>query len=291
MSETAEIINDGAGEAATVIPVEDTARRMGWKPKEEYKGAPDRWKPADEFVRYGLEQLPVAQERLRVLDERYARDVGNLQKQVKEIGDVLKETLEFNSRSEQRAYERAMKDLEAKRAVAVAHADTETFNQTQAEIDALNKEAKKVSEAVKVEKTDAQNQPTIDPYVHVWLADNPWYSANIEMGATAETLHKVVAKEKPNLSMKENLAEVRAKIVKMFPEHFENSRRSQPSAVSEGEGGAAQRGAKRKKGYADLPEDAKRICDKYVKTLPPDPKTKKPYTREDYCAVYFKDEE
>lgn len=31
------------------------AQEMGWRPKEEFKGAPDQWKPADQFIRDGHE--------------------------------------------------------------------------------------------------------------------------------------------------------------------------------------------------------------------------------------------
>lgn len=34
-------------------PVEQLARDIGWTPKDQFKGDPDQWKPADEFIRTG----------------------------------------------------------------------------------------------------------------------------------------------------------------------------------------------------------------------------------------------
>ena len=35
--------------------VEELAQRMGWKPKEQFRGDPDKWRPADEFILQGHE--------------------------------------------------------------------------------------------------------------------------------------------------------------------------------------------------------------------------------------------
>ena len=36
-----------------VDPYESEAREQGWKPKEEYEGDPEKWRPAKEFVERG----------------------------------------------------------------------------------------------------------------------------------------------------------------------------------------------------------------------------------------------
>jgi uncharacterized membrane protein YqaE (UPF0057 family) len=36
----------------------DKATKMGWTPKTEFRGDPDKWRPADEFVERGENMLP-----------------------------------------------------------------------------------------------------------------------------------------------------------------------------------------------------------------------------------------
>ena len=36
-----------------IDPYESQAREQGWKPKEEYEGDPNKWRPAKEFVERG----------------------------------------------------------------------------------------------------------------------------------------------------------------------------------------------------------------------------------------------
>jgi hypothetical protein len=46
------------------------ATGMGWVPKDKFRGNPDLWKPAAEFVRRGREILPIVQKRERDLREK-----------------------------------------------------------------------------------------------------------------------------------------------------------------------------------------------------------------------------
>src|SRR3990167_4165256 len=60
-------------ETPAVREVEAKAREMGWKPKDEYKDDPDKWRPADEFLRRGEEILPFVQKENRRLKERLSK--------------------------------------------------------------------------------------------------------------------------------------------------------------------------------------------------------------------------
>src|SRR5687768_16654653 len=51
------------------VPVEDKARRMGWRPRAEYGGDPTRWVDAETFVRRGDEILPFVQANNRKLEQ------------------------------------------------------------------------------------------------------------------------------------------------------------------------------------------------------------------------------
>lgn len=284
MTEEVEQIDDAAASAANgeeASSVEDAARRMGWRPKEEYRGDPEKWRPADEFVERGLNELPVLRDRYRKLDEKYAKDVGDLKNQVKEMGEVLSEFREFASKGEERAYQRAMRELVAKRDAAVMHADTETFKATQAEIDSLNDSVRQTVKEHKKEevKQPAQTAQAVDPYVEQWVSENSWFTSSKMLKNAAVAFHTALLEDSPGLSLRENLAMVREEVMKRFPEKFENKRRSAPAAVSDGGSADTSRRGKGK-GYNDLPPDAKAACDRFVKTIPG-------FTKDSYVKQYF----
>src|ERR1700749_5032130 len=112
----------------------ERARRLGWRPQEEYSGRRE-WVPADKFIETAENELPVLRENLRRLDSLYTKDVGSLKNELSEVKQVLTDFREFASGAERRAYEKAKRELIEKRDVAVAHADTETFKQVNAEIE------------------------------------------------------------------------------------------------------------------------------------------------------------
>src|ERR1700761_8071241 len=101
MSDTDTETNAGPDPA-----IVDRAKRLGWRPQEEYSGRRE-WVPAEKFIEVAETELPVLRQNFRKLDETYVKDVGQLKTELAEVKDVLKDFREFASRGEQRAYERA----------------------------------------------------------------------------------------------------------------------------------------------------------------------------------------
>src|SRR5437660_12303101 len=59
--------------------VEQRARRMGWVPKEQWRGdGGAQWMPADEFVRRSEESFPILRERNEKLDQRLSATENEL---------------------------------------------------------------------------------------------------------------------------------------------------------------------------------------------------------------------
>jgi hypothetical protein len=263
-----------AGGTPTVAPETiERARRLGWRPQEEYNGRRE-WVPADKFIETAENELPVLRENLRRLDNLYTKDVGALKTELTEVKQVLTDFREFATRGEQRAYERARKELEDKRDVAVAHADTESFKAAQKELDELDKTAKPkpVETATEKPKIDVP-----DPAITSWIGENPWFTTDSEMMAYAKSQDQYLMQTKAGLSIAERLAMVRERTKKEFPDKFGNPRRESASTVAEPGGQTAA--PKKGKTYADLPPEAKAACDKFVRTIPG-------FKREDYVKDY-----
>lgn len=264
--------HDTTQQTPQVAPeITERARRLGWRPQEEYSGRRE-WVPADKFIETAENELPVLRENLRRLDNLYTKDVGSLKNELSEVKQVLTDFREFSTRAEQRAYEKAKRELLEKRDVAVAHADTETFKQIDKEIDELDKSVKPPTPEKK-----ADTPPAPDPAITSWIAENPWFTTDATMMAYAKSQDQFLMAAKPGLSVAERLADVKERTKKEFPDKFGNPKREQASSVAEP--GAQTAPRKKGKTYDDLPAEAKAACDKYVKQIPG-------YKREDYVKDY-----
>lgn len=270
MSDT-EVVDGGTQDAGQAPEVVERARRLGWRPQEEYSGRRE-WVPAEKFIETAEKELPVLRENLRRLDNTYTKDVGALKNELSEVKQVLADFREFSTRAEQRAYDKAKRDLEEKRDVAVAHADTETFKVAQRELDELDKTAKPKPVTEPEKKIDAP-----DPAITSWIGDNPWFTTDPEMMAYAKSQDQYLMQTKSGLSIAERLAMVKDRTKKEFPDKFGNPKRELASSVAEP--GAQTPPRKKGKSYDDLPPEAKTACDKFVRTIPG-------YKREDYVKEY-----
>lgn len=241
----------GAEAAPQELPAEDRALTMGWVPLEQFKGDPSRWVDAETFVKRGEEFLPF----LKAANKRLEKELDTVKKSVKEFA-------EFHSKTEARAYERAMRDLEARQAAATEAGDVEAVREITQEIVTLGKDVKAPTDEA------AEAKALLDS----WIAENSWYTKDAVMRGAAFAIADELAAE--GIKDGAQLAEVAKRIKAEFPHKFENAKRREPGAV-EGSTQAVKRG----KGRADLPADARAAMDRWVK--------QGLITEAQYCKDYF----
>lgn len=229
--------------------VEDRARRMGWAPKDQFKGDPSKWVDADRFVERGETEIPLLRAQVR-----------NLEKGIRDFA-------QYHSQVEHRTYERAKRELEAKANEAKQSLDFDAYESARNDLSQL--------EATKPQPVQPPQAHENPEFSH-WADRNQWYGRDRELTAYAESIGAYVRQTNPDIQGQDFLDAVAAKVRKEFPNRFENPRRSAPSAVERApEGGKRGNG----KGYNDLPGDAKSACDRYVKLGV--------LTREQYLKDYF----
>lgn len=246
MSEEPEVVEVEAG-AEPEQTVEERALGMGWTPKEEFKGRPERWIDAETFVKRGEEFLPILQANNKAL----ARETEASKKELAELRKSVSEMREFYSKSEERAYQKAVRDLQSQLEDAAANGDVEGVKAVTKEITALEKEASAKP------KDGPQDEPDV---LKAWKAENAWFKPDTVMGKAAAA----VADELISKGMKDPadyLPEVTKRMKAEFPEKFENPRRREPGAV-EGGASAPRKGGKTR---SDLPPEARSMMDKWVK--------------------------
>lgn len=268
MSQTETL--DHHGEGAT--DAESRARRLGWVPKEEFRGDPDKHRSAEDFLERGETMLPL----LKRDNDRLHEGMTKLERRLEEQSRTFTQYVEFASKGEERAYKRALAELEAKRDAAIETADVTGAKQAQRQIDELNKDA---AAAPKPETRTEQPATQLDPVIQTWIAENDWFNKSASLRAYTTEVFGEMESRFPGKSKSELLADAKQKTMERFPDKFGvNPKREGASTVNE----PSSNGAPRKKAgrtYDDLPAEAKKACDKFVRTIPK-------YTREDYCKIY-----
>lgn len=246
-------------------PADVRARRMGWTDKEEFKGDPAKWVDAETFVKRGEEILPIVQHQNKVLEAALRKAEG----EIKDFRKTLTEYKNFADKAEQRSYERALRDLEAQQAEAVAAGDVQAVRDITKEIAGLDKEVRSDTPA-------HPNGWTTDyaDAVDAFKAENSWFETDRSMTAWAKAMDAELAAE--GTEAKARLKQLAKLAREEFPHKFKNPARDAPGAVEGGRMGAARGGAKT---WADLPADAKSQAERFIKKIPG-------FTREKFLKDY-----
>lgn len=265
-----EIINELATPEVVESDAEQKARRLGWVPKEEFRGDPERWRPAEEFLDRGERILPLVQADNRKLHKR----VDELETVLRETREASKELLDYTRASEQRAYDRARREIQVKIETAAANADQAAVRAEMANLDALEKPR------AEPKKEDKPATPSVDPQIQDWISQETWFNRDGVLKAYAIDQYGALERDKPGVSVGDLLAETKRRTMQKFPEKFgidrQGSSANSAAAVASPTGVSVRRNTKT---YENLPADARAACDKFIKTIPG-------YKKEDYLADY-----
>jgi len=273
MSE-AETLEQSGGDG--VLPegndAETKARRLGWVPKEEFRGDPDKHRSAEDFLKRGEEILPILQRDNKRLHENF----GKVEKQLKETQETLQTYSEFAKKAAEREYKKSLRELEAKLDAAIELADVSQARQLRKEIAELD--GGEPVPAPKPDPVGEVDKPAVDPEVASWIEQNDWFNRSASLRTYAVEEFGELEKRYPGKTKTELLAEVKQRTVDRFPDKFGiNPKREGVASVASPTGDGARR--KTGKTYDDLPAEAKKACDKYVRTIPG-------YTKEKYVKDY-----
>lgn len=222
-----EIKDEAPVETPEIPEHEKEARSSGWCPKEEWRGDPNKWVPADEFVRRG-----------RLFDE-----IHTLKNELKSVKDGAKQLLEHNKKIEQATREKVLAELKAQRREAIESGDVDAVDQ----LDNRIQEQMKQPEEPEQEAEAPQNNIP-EPIVQ-WAKVNPWFEKDQEM---AEFM---VFKQNQYLARGETvesaLDKATADVKRTFAQKFENPNRDAPNRV---DAAPKERGTKKSVTEGDLNE-------------------------------------
>lgn len=247
--------------------VEDEARAMGWVPKDQYKGDPARWKPADQFVNDGKTVLPLLQSNLKKMTDKVTR-------MEREHQSNLEGMRRANQIAMARERERIIAHYEQQKVQAVELGDTEGYHAaTQAQIRDVRAFDDQVQKQQQPQLPEGVT-PELVEGIQGFAQENPWFQVDDEMTKVAIRYSQGLSVKNPNLSLQDNLAKTQKYMRGRYPEAYgdvdDDDRQEQPAAKLmhspvESSTGRGAGGGKRGKTAANLPAEARREGEQFVK--------------------------
>lgn len=210
------------------------ARRLGWKPQEDYRGPPERWVDARAFVETADRNPAVMWSNLQTLDKRHAsleREMRETKNKLSEAVNLVSDLTEQSRTISQRAYDRARRDLIAEREAAVEAGDKAAFTRVDTELSDLEKHKPAPARTqTQPQQPNGQGAPPSAPpeEVQEWGRQNPWFYTDTALQGEANALHMTLLNTRPDLSLTENLATVGRTIKALHPEKFPNRAAATP---------------------------------------------------------------
>ncbi len=203
-------------------PIAELAAKIGWSPQDQWKGDPDKWKPADEFILAGRDIQSATKDRLRNVEAQLAR-----------FGRIA------GSLAEEKAAERDTYWRE-QHAKAVEDGD----------LPAAEKAAEQIG------KVREAAQPGPDPTAAAWVAKNEWFNTDPLATMRAKEISDKLGAA--GIPVPEQLTQIDRAIRKEFPELFPAPAKAAPG-VQTGQGRPAA-ASNRVKGFADMPAESQQMA-------------------------------
>lgn len=250
---------------------ETRARLTGWTPEDEFKGDPDKWSDAEKWNDRADKIMPI----MRVSNKRLESDLISTRAELENLKRVMNSIVKTNEKVSKRQYDRALETIRKEQAQAITDQDSTKFAELEKKKDALEKP--------QAARPQQGSQPGPHPEFQQWVVDNPWYTDDPERRAYADSQVPFVTQMNPQLMGRQFFDAVKKEVEGKFPDRFKNPNRKKKSSVDAGGDTRDGGGSKKGKTYADLPADAKKVCDGLVKDIPG-------YKKEEYVKDYFEEE-
>jgi len=242
---------------------ESEAKEQGWSPDKD--GLPEgKWVDAKTFVEKGERIAGIMKSRL----DRQDTQIRQLQQSNKEFGEYQGALL---AKEKSRNAELLAK-LETQRAQAINDGDGAAFTN-------IDREIQQTREDLRAPEPQSNGGNQLDPLQQAFLLNNDWYQTNEKLATYADGVAEQVING--GYTGPAYYTELTRRVKDAFPEEFQNKRQTQSTSVESG-GELETKGSEVERSFDNLPADAKKACDEFVKGGFT--------TREDYVANYEFDE-
>lgn len=207
----AVVLSQDTGTQPPARDYDAEAKEMGWVPKEEFRGPPERWKPAQQFVEDGENILPI----VRAENKRLKGELEEVKKDYATRFERLDRAAQASLKLAKDQFDRELAALKATREAAVKAGDVTAFNAAEKQISDHVANAPKVEDFEGPKTTDApiNDDKTLDD----WKKANPWYETDDALTEAAIGISQMLLRKNPNITMAENLRQTEAAMRERFP--------------------------------------------------------------------------
>jgi hypothetical protein len=270
------------------------ARSLGWVPLEEFRGNPERWIDAETFLERGRTVMPILKknnEKLESTVRNQADEIGRLKKLFEASQEAIQELQNVHTEATKAAVEKARKDLltELRRAKAEGDVDLEVqLTEELADLKAQQKLAEKAPapSPATAPSSAAQGAETLHPDFHAWAEDNKWFGSDERKTLKAMGIAQQLRSDPENDNLQGRAFYDRV-VELMNPSQAPRMSKVEGTRPT-GQGG----GGNGRRGFADLPAEAKEACDRQGRKLVGEGRAFKDMTawRQYYTNLYFQGE-
>lgn len=211
--------------------LEDVASRMGWSPQDEWRGDPDNWKPAHEFVQNTAD-----------INSKLSSNLKRVEQQVSDMART-------NAVMNEKALADQRQELLGKRQDAFDTGDSEAFNRVD----------RQLTELQAAPSPQAAPPPEAQEFID---KHSSWWGKNDE--ATGWATNRAEQLSQQGISPARQLAIVEREMKDYFPDLLPQAApKPKPAPLNAPGKRGGQPAAK--KSYANLPPEAKSAADEFAK--------------------------
>lgn len=238
------------------------AKSMGWVPQEQFRGKPDDWVDADEFVERGRKVMPILvannrrlQAQLLTRDKELDTLKSQLDGATAAIEKLEKHYTEANKRSVENAKRQLREELKAAREENDVDAELDIQDKLR-DLDAATKNAES-----KPVKKDTPQGPQTPPELKAWYEANSWFGTDKQKTKLVVRIAEDLREEGSELQGPDFMDEC----VRLYEEQYGELEEGEKKPVRKPAGkveGVPARGRAASSGrrFADLPKEAKEAC-------------------------------
>lgn len=275
-------------ESAATPEMQAKAEKMGWIPPARYRGEPERFVDADEYVARGEQVLPIVRAQNQRLQEEVASLKANqaaLQESLQKANTALEEIEERHTVATVKAVEQAKKDLQKRLAEAHDAGDSAAIAEITGLMVDLNASSVEPPKKKEPETKPSLPPAAVPPELKAWQEANSWFGTDKRKTALALGIAQELRDSGTTLEGVAFYEKVREEVEATL------GGGAAPGGKVEGargsESGTSRVGAK--KGYASLPADAREACEAEARNFVGAGKRYKTIDawRERYAELYF----
>lgn len=254
--------------------IEREALAMGWVPKDKFRGDPALWSDAETFVKKGREFLPIIKARNRDLEAKLQTttgEVGTLKAQLAEAMDAIEALKEYQTEATREAVKKAKEDLRATIKSARDDGDVDKELEAHEALQRLTAAAKEADpqegKKDKEEKkpTAAPTPPAANPAFEAWREANSWYGVDEDRTVLADSVARRLRMDPRNDNLRDG--PFYDKVSDEVDRILGPQKRGKVDAGRSGTGGDGTPKNTGTRGYEDMPDEAKKACDKMASRL------------------------